>query len=1305
MNVERELEEALQGSDRSLQSSAALEILHRTLRSSTPPPSDVLIAFATYLINSANTPLIVGRSALTALVLALGAGLSIDLCLLKPSLYSSEQAKGKITPEESLDSEEQRFYQTGKEVWESKNSEAFEARKTVVEGIVNAVGSPGHESGSDGGRGWCEEQVTSLKHLLSYILELEEDWLASAKVLISIPLETTSRCELLYMIITDDQKLDVYMKIVRLLLECGESGQAQTYFNRASLLIHSSKDKATQLAFKLCQARLADFSRRFNEAAVKYHDLSFEQDIDEEERVFMFSSILRKMFLDQILRVSEVKEFEGQLQEHQLAKIPLDRRLVIVDEEEEGTKVKGRKGPENVLDKAVYDNIKFDGLGALLDLTPYAAEAMARTCAKCQSTFRISMIEQGRLRAWIDQVDRTIYFEGRSQDEEDIQGTAGGLGIERVEKPIQGITLTERWDERIKETSLKHVTPLLPRSQAHVGNPTPKLARLLYRHWGSHGPHWRQDVGSGVPRSYADGEEFTSGNHRLESDTADEDRGRLLAKPASVVQVRPVTMPRAIVQHTPLAIRLTEPITYLRGSATGEDARGRPLQARPDEPPAVIRGLLTLKLMKPSRIRRIEVKLEGKARTEWPEGIGPRRTETSEEHIFISETLTFFTAAQSHSRSRDRRAVSLGPGSRIDEDWGLDEEDEMSEGEEHDGQEDWGRGRTGRDDAREQDERGRMLFGRGQMRSFSALSEGPRPPLDHSQTQPPTRRQSFDRDITSVINSTIDEAPGFVLGGNPRRTSVGDYTNNTPRQPARSEDLFRQRGPSPAYSFRDPLRSSSAFHPRTTSLRQEAETGESHGRPAGGYHYSNDEADVAEMSLSPIASVDVSAESSRWASPQGRQSATESRVAHGMSPPRPTSPPGRPSATQPSPQSSPPLPPPPPPVLGPRDEPATIHRALNTPSGSISALPEGSPSNSEARQSISSRSDINYISVTRPGSRQSSLVEQVPSPQQSPILGPQGHRSRASREGSMSSLMRPPLLHLGSSRRPSGSQLSANMQSASASQTSITHGLGLHEPGASSSSSLTTGNASGERGRKPSKFSFAAVTNTLRNMSKSGTGSRSRSRAPLTAAPSGSGHASTASPIPPVSRAPSVIADGRLRRLADENEEFRPFGRGGAGRSPSRSGRGTSASRGKDERSESRSRGRHIGLKVLTGAFTSDDLDDGEGVHNWKEFRKGTYNYPISFSIPAQCPPTIHADFGSVTYRLKATVVRVGALSPNFVEEQEVILIASPGEDDLEETENVIVERQWEDQLRSDSDEPTIHANVKVQDLPIIGDH
>jgi hypothetical protein len=106
-------------------------------------------------------------------------------------------------------------------------------------------------------------------------------------------------------------------------------------------------------------------------------------------------------------------------------------------------------------------------------------------------------------------------------------------------------------------------------------------------------------------------------------------------------------------------------------------------------------------------------------------------------------------------------------------------------------------------------------------------------------------------------------------------------------------------------------------------------------------------------------------------------------------------------------------------------------------------------------------------------------------------------------------------------------------------------------------------------------------------------------------------------------------------------------------------------------------------MKVLTGALGLDHHEDEEeDVHNWKEFRKGTYNYPISFPIPVDAPPTIHAEFGSVVYKLKATVVRVGALTPNLVEELEVMMIATPQEDDLEESENVIVERQWEEQMR-----------------------
>lgn len=66
---------------------------------------------------------------------------------------------------------------------------------------------------------------------------------------ISEPLLDASR------IIPDEEKLRVYIQIVRLLLESGESGQAQTYFTRASLIIHGTESKEIQLSYRLCQVR------------------------------------------------------------------------------------------------------------------------------------------------------------------------------------------------------------------------------------------------------------------------------------------------------------------------------------------------------------------------------------------------------------------------------------------------------------------------------------------------------------------------------------------------------------------------------------------------------------------------------------------------------------------------------------------------------------------------------------------------------------------------------------------------------------------------------------------------------------------------------------------------------------------------------------------------------------------------------------------------------------------------------------------------------------------------------------------
>lgn len=59
--------------------------------------------------------------------------------------------------------------------------------------------------------------------------------------------------------------------------------------------------------------------------------------------------------------------------------------------------------------------------------------------------------------------------------------------------------------------------------------------------------------------------------------------------------------------------RVTEGTTT--GSGSAEEAA-----AADEPPPALLRGLLTLTLAKPSRIRNISVKLKGVARTDWPEG-------------------------------------------------------------------------------------------------------------------------------------------------------------------------------------------------------------------------------------------------------------------------------------------------------------------------------------------------------------------------------------------------------------------------------------------------------------------------------------------------------------------------------------------------------------------------------------------------------------------------------------------------------------------------------------------------------------
>lgn len=131
---------------------------------------------------------------------------------------------------------------------------------------------------------------------------------------------------------------------------------------------------------------------------------------------------------------------------------------------------------------------------------------------------------------------------------------------------------------------------------------------------------------------------------------------------------------------------------------------------------------------------------------------------------------------------------------------------------------------------------------------------------------------------------------------------------------------------------------------------------------------------------------------------------------------------------------------------------------------------------------------------------------------------------------------------------------------------------------------------------------------------------------------------------------------------------------------------GTSEERGRSRRSgKSRGEGhalpRHTPGKgsevVVLGGDQHKDAGDG-----WQEFTKGLYTFPISFAIPSYMPPTISCDYGSVTWRLKASAHRPGVFTPKLSASREVILVASPSEDPREDNEGFPIERVWEDQMQ-----------------------
>lgn len=117
--------------------------------------------------------------------------------------------------------------------------------------------------------------------------------------------------------------------------------------------------------------------------------------------------------------------------------------------------------------------------------------------------------------------------------------------------------------------------------------------------------------------------------------------------------VTPLTTQKSVASFgggtTSLSISLAEPVLFLTGGFESHEPQS--------ERPTMLRGTLMVKLAKPSKLKAITLQFSGKSRTEWPEGIPPKKQEFWEEKELMNHTWTFFNAQfpiHEHSHGADQ---------------------------------------------------------------------------------------------------------------------------------------------------------------------------------------------------------------------------------------------------------------------------------------------------------------------------------------------------------------------------------------------------------------------------------------------------------------------------------------------------------------------------------------------------------------------------------------------------------------------------------------------------------------------------
>jgi len=257
--------------------------------------------------------------------------------------------------------------------------------------------------------------LTKILFNMADVLVTKKEYLEAAKRLQEIPLETGQKPY------DKEFKVQVWVKIAQLYIKEEKSLEAERYINKCGQLIGQIKDDKLVLRYRSAFVQSQDFNRKFSEAALTYYRLS--QQVPEHERLEVLESgircailapagptrsrllglyfkderavelksypVLEKMFLGRILKKEETQAFATSLMAHQKAVMGDGRTLLETAVIE-----------HNLLAASmVYNNITFDQLGALLDVSPDQAEAFAS-----------KMISEERLQGSINQTSRLLYF-------------------------------------------------------------------------------------------------------------------------------------------------------------------------------------------------------------------------------------------------------------------------------------------------------------------------------------------------------------------------------------------------------------------------------------------------------------------------------------------------------------------------------------------------------------------------------------------------------------------------------------------------------------------------------------------------------------------------------------------------------------------------------------------------------------------------------------------------------------------------------------------------------------------------------